>query len=130
VVSGAVAAAVTLGGVPGVALLAHQTWGHSQATAHHTPKSDDGKSKDDTADGTGTKDKSQGPGQHGSAHAREMVAIAMAHQAAMKKWSSCVQQAAGADKANPTAACGAKPTPPGWLKHGKTAKGNAKHPAE
>jgi len=124
-VSGAVAAAVTLGGVPGAAFLAHQTWGHSQAAAHHTPKSQPDRSKDDQG-----KDKRRGPDNRGASHAREMVAIAMAHQAAMKTWSSCVQQAAGAGKANPTAACGAKPTPPGWLKHGKTAKGNAKHPAE
>jgi hypothetical protein len=116
VVTGVAAAVVALGGVPAAVALSHggaHHASHSVPGAHAPGRSDD-RSQSEPGEKAG-EDRGKA-GDHGSAHAGQMVAVAAAHRVAMTHWSACVQAAAKAAKSNPTAGC-VKPTPPGWVKH-------------
>jgi hypothetical protein len=119
VVTGVAAAVVAMGGVPAAVALSHggaaHHASHSVPGAHSPGRSDD-KDKADSKAGEKAGEEHGKSGEHGSAHARQVVAIAAAHQVAMMHWSACVRAAARAGKSNPTAGC-VKPTPPGWVKH-------------
>jgi hypothetical protein len=60
-------------------------------------------------------------------------AAGRAHADAMRTWARCVAAAARGPKADgapvpPTTACGDKPAPPGWAKHGRDGSpGNSGH---
>jgi hypothetical protein len=121
VVTGVAAAVVAMGGVPAAVALSHGGAAHHASHSvpgAHAPGHSDDKSDSkagEKADSEAGEDHGKS-GEHGSAHARQMVAIAAAHQVAMTHWSACVQAAAKAGKSNPASEC-VKPTPPGWVKH-------------
>ncbi len=54
-----------------------------------------------------------------SRHAQKMSSLGRAHGQAMRVWSRCVDEQPGssADGFDPEGACGARPVPPGHLKH-------------
>jgi hypothetical protein len=89
--------------------------GHGHADKKFHPKSDNGKAGKNN-------EKSGDPSSAGRAHADAMTA-----------WARCVAAAASGPKADvapvpPKTACGDKPAPPGWAKHGRDGSpGNSGH---
>lgn len=111
-------------GVIAVAALAGVPTAVVAADGHHRASTSTGSPRADRADRAEKPDQAGAPGRSGSAHAREMQAVARAHRSGMKTWSACVRKAAASGKAHPTAGC-VKPLPPGWVKHPDRHRGSA-----
>ena len=99
-------------GKPGYGPPAHARSSHNVAKPRESSRQDSPEdSRDDRAD---RPDKVK-PNEH----AKEMSALGREHAEAMRAWGACVseQPNAEAEGFDPEGACGARPTPPGHLKH-------------